>query len=214
MRKCALVCAAAALATLSLTAVPAFGVLQITNFAGGTQSPLSDGDTTLTVLPGSAQLQSVAGAGFKNAFSLFITRGFPGSLSEQLLLHSKLEFTRDNTPNPLNVSGFINSFFVLNTNTPGVGGYTVLNPPTFLDPNNPGGSAFSFDYGANAVAKKAMIDYYNGLGGYMVIHIVQQSGGPTDVKYGDLFLRGNPVPEPAALGTLAAGLPLLLRRRR
>ncbi len=201
-----------ALATL-LTGSVASADYMITDLATS-QSPLSsDGGGTLTHLPGSAEVQADELAGFQNAFNFFVPRGFAGSLAEQLVTHDTIEFDRRNIPDPNNASGFINTFFVLNSDAGPVTGYTVIGDPQYLDPNNAVTDDFVFNYGAHSNAVQTLQNYNAGLGTFLVVHIVQQSGGPSSVAYGDLSLTGA-IPEPSTLALFVPALIGVMARRR
>lgn len=184
----------------------AHAVYMITDFAVS-QAPLAvDGGGTLTHLPGSAEVQAEESAGFQNAFNFFVTRGFAGSLAEQFVNHTTIEFNRRNVVTP-SINSFLNTFFVVNTDAGPINGYTVVSGAQFLDPNSPSIDDFIFDYSTNANAVASLQNYNNGAGTYMVIHIVQQSDGDTSVAYGNLSLTGAVIPEPA---TLAMAVPLVV----
>jgi hypothetical protein len=205
-----------ALAAL-LTGSGASADYMITNLAAS-QSPLaSDGGGTLTHIPASAEVQADENAGFENAFNFFVTRGFTGSLAEQFVNHDTIRFNRTNIPDAT-PNGFLNTFFVINTDAAPLSGYTVFGPPEFLDPNNAGSDEFVYDYSTQPNAVAALQNYNAGGGTFMVIHIVQQSDAPTSVRYGDLSLTGSPlIPEPATLAIVAPaiiGALSLLRRHR
>jgi MYXO-CTERM domain-containing protein len=199
---------ALAAALVALAASQSFAQFNVTNFGGGSFAPLEASDgTVLTLLPGSAELRAEATGGFKNAFQFFVPRGFPGSMAEAFTLNTHFQFARTNEVVPGgNPSGFINTFFVVNTDawaTPG-GNYRVDGAPQYLNPNTADATQFNFSYDAVPSFKQAFIDYQAGLGTYMVIHIVQQSGdgNATSIRYGDMriYTPGAGAPEWSATG--------------
>lgn len=202
---------AAALVGCAL-ATSASAAVQVTDFAGGSFAPLTiSGDVSgHTLLPATAELEIVTAGGFKNAFEFFISR----ALAQDIVANPVFQMPRRNTPVQVaNPTQFINTFFVLNSDAAGRGGYVVDIGPQFLNPLAAGSSLFELDLRNHAAVFTALSEYAADVSGtYALVHIVQQSGDGTDgarVAYGDLVF----IPEPSsAIAGLLVGS-LLIRRR-